>query len=153
MGESDLDAIAGLLSDPDVMRYYPRPKNREEALGWIRWNQHNYVRDGFGLWILEDSSGAFIGECGLTWQTVDSRTDLEIGYHVLPAWQGNGLATEAAHATRDFARACGIQRLIAVINPENVPSQRVAEKVGMRLEKTGTHDKTGRSMAIYSAAF
>ncbi|WP_353940151.1 GNAT family N-acetyltransferase [Streptomyces sp. HUAS MG91] len=35
---SDLDDLAALLSDPHVMRHYPRIKTREEALDWIEWN-------------------------------------------------------------------------------------------------------------------
>src|SRR4051794_31003429 len=42
MEDSDLDRMADLLGDPEVMRHYPRPKTRDEALGWIRWNQKSY---------------------------------------------------------------------------------------------------------------
>ena len=129
-------AIAGLLGDERVMRYYPRPKTRAEARAWIEWTRANYARDGFGLWVVEDTNGEFLGDCGLTWQTVDDQEDLEIGYHILPARQGQGLATEGARACRDFAGARGVQRLIAITDPENRPSQRVAEKIGMRYERS-----------------
>jgi RimJ/RimL family protein N-acetyltransferase len=50
--------------------------------------------------------------------------------------QGKGYATEAAAAARDFARdVLGARRLIAIINPQNVPSRRVAAKIGLREEK------------------
>ncbi len=150
MDAGDLDDMASLLGDPAVMTYYPRPRTRDEAAAWIRWNEDNYARDGFGLWILHDLDGAFVGDCGLTWQTVDGEPDLEIGYHLLPASQGRGLATEAATACRDLARSRGIRRLIAITNPDNVPSQRVAEKVGLTFEKA-TVTASGMPIHVHSA--
>lgn len=150
MTEHDLDAMARLLGDPAVMAYYPRPKDRDEALAWIRWNEDNYARDGFGLWVLHDEEGRFVGDCGLTWQTVDGAEDLELGYHVLPERQGAGLATEAAAACRRLAQARGIRRLIAIIHPDNVASQRVAEKVGLSFEKR-TLSGAGDPIVVYGA--
>jgi RimJ/RimL family protein N-acetyltransferase len=131
MDEDDLDDIARLLGDPVVMAHYPRPRSRDEALAWIRWNEANYARDGLGLWILHDAEGRFVGDCGLTWQVVDDEEELELGYHLVPDRQGQGLASEAAVACRDLARARGIDHLIAITGPDNVPSQRVATHVGM----------------------
>jgi len=136
MHDADLDNMAALLGDPEVMRFYPAPKSRTEARGWIRWNERNYAEYGFGLWVIETMDGTFVGDCGITWQLVDGVRDIEVGYHVLPVFQGQGLATEAALASKDFARRAGARRLIAIIDPDNVPSQRVAEKIGLAFEKT-----------------
>jgi RimJ/RimL family protein N-acetyltransferase len=137
MNDDDLDHIAALLGDSEVMRYYRRPKTRTEAQRWIDWNGRLYREHGFGLWImfLRDSD-EFVGDCGLTIQRVDGVDEIEVGYHVRADLQGKGLATEAAAACRDYAReTLNIGRLIAIINPANVPSQRVAEKIGLSLEK------------------
>jgi RimJ/RimL family protein N-acetyltransferase len=150
MDAGDLDDMARLLGDPAVMAHYPRPRTRDEAMDWIRWNERNYARDGFGLWILHDADGAFVGDCGLTWQTVDGTTHLEVGYHVLPARQGQGLATEAAAACRDLARSRGIGRLIAITRPDNVASQRVAQKIGLSLDRR-THTDSGLPIHVYAA--
>lgn len=132
MTPADLDAMAGLLGDPRVMRFYPAPKTRREALAWIEWNERGYARDGHGLWLVETSGGDFVGDCGLTWQAVNGRPRLEAGYHVRPELQGRGLATEAAAACRDHARdVLGAPELIAITHPENTASQRVAAKIGM----------------------
>lgn len=132
MTTSDLDAMAGMLGDPEVMRYYPAPKTRDQAAAWIAWNQRNYAEHGYGLWIVETLAGDFVGDCGLTWQDVNAVSKLEVGYHVATAWQGHGMATEAAAACRDFARErIGAQELIAIIHPDNRASERVAEKIGM----------------------
>jgi RimJ/RimL family protein N-acetyltransferase len=152
MCADDLDDMACLLGDPEVMTYYPRPKTREEAAKWIGWNRGLYQTHGFGLWLLTTAEGDFVGDCGLTPQVVDDVDELEVGYHVLPALQGRGYATEAAAASRDFARTVlGAPRLIAIIDPDNRPSQRVAQKIGLRPEKRTTAGN-GRDVVIYASA-
>lgn len=132
MREEDWDDMAALLSDPDVMRYYPAPKTRAEAADWIAWNLANYATHGYGLWLIETLDGAFVGDCGLTWQEVNGVPALEVGYHVRAAFQGRGLATEAAAASRDFARdQLQAAALVAIIHPDNRASERVAQKIGM----------------------
>ena len=132
MTETDLDSMAALLGDPEVMRFYPAPKSRDEAAGWIHWNQENYAEHGYGLWIIETHEGEFVGDCGLTWQPVNGAQKLEVGYHVRSDLQGQGYATEAAIACRDYARdQLEAKELIAIIHPENRASERVAEKIGM----------------------
>jgi RimJ/RimL family protein N-acetyltransferase len=151
MTADDLDDMAALLGDPDVMRYYPRPKTRKEALAWIDWNQRLYREKGFGLWLITlQTTGEFVGDCGLTPQQVEGTTDIEVGYHVRADLQGQGLATEAAAACRDHARdVLNTKRLIAIIHPDNLPSQRVAEKIGLTHERD-TASTSGDPIRIYS---
>jgi RimJ/RimL family protein N-acetyltransferase len=150
MTEADLEAMAALLGDPVVMAYYARPKDRAEALAWIEWNQRLYREHGFGLWIMEErGSGQFIGDCGLTPQLVDGTTEIEVGYHVRAELQRRGFATEAATAARAYARdVLGLDRLVALIRPDNVPSQRVAEKIGLRFERETS--RSGSTSRVYS---
>jgi RimJ/RimL family protein N-acetyltransferase len=150
MTHDDLDDMAGLLGDAEVMRYYPRPKTRDEALAWIDWNIGLYRERGFGLWIVSlRDTGEFVGDCGLTPQEVEGVVDIEVGYHVRATLQRNGYATEAAAACRDYAReVLGISRLIAIIDPANVPSQRLAERIGLRYERDA-RTKSG-TQRIYS---
>jgi RimJ/RimL family protein N-acetyltransferase len=152
MSSADLNDIAALLGDENVMRYYPRPKTPDEAQGWINWNQALYRDHGFGLWaVILRSTGEFVGDCGLTLQRIDdSDTDeVEVGYHVRASLQGVGYATEAASAARNFARdRLGLHRLIAIINPANLPSQGVARKIGLKPERHSTVH--GRECVIYA---
>ncbi|MGJ3189603.1 GNAT family N-acetyltransferase [Paenarthrobacter sp. FR1] len=129
----DLGALSALLGDPEVMTFYPAPKTRDEATAWIEWNQANYGRHGYGLWLVETHDGEFVGDCGLTWQNVNGRLELEVGYHVRVELQGRGYATEAALACLEYARdVVGAGRLVAIIHPDNMASRRVAERIGMR---------------------
>jgi RimJ/RimL family protein N-acetyltransferase len=148
MTEADVNLMAGLLGDPQVMRFYPRPKTRDEAMGWIEWNQANYATHGYGLWIIETHDGDFVGDCGLTWQEVGDNKLLEVGYHVGRILQGKGFATEAARACLDLAAGpIGEAHVVAIINPENVPSRRVAEKLDMRVEQET--NVSGRPAVVY----
>ena len=136
MTDDDLEDMAAMLAYPDVMEYYPRPKSRGEAQAWIDWNKSNYAQHGYGLWIIETKAGKFAGDCGLTWQAVNGRPELEVGYHVRAEMQGRGYATEAAAACRDFARdVLAARHLVAIIHPDNRASRRVAEKIGLEFEE------------------
>jgi len=150
MTDADLDDMAELLGDEQVMSYYARPKTRSEAQAWIDWNKQLYRAHGFGLWAMSvTETGAFVGDCGLTIQRVDGVDEIEIGYHVKAEYQGRGYATEAATGCRELARGhLSVHRLIAIIDPDNRPSQAVAEKIGLTLEKrTNT---TGGERLVYA---
>ena len=131
----DVDDVAEVLGAPDPARPGRRQRTRADAEHWIAWNQRNYIEHGFGLWVVETHAGAFVGDCGLTVQDVEGEPFVEVGYHVHLALRGQGLATEAAAAVRDTARDAGVPHLVAIIRPENLPSQRVAQNIGLSLER------------------
>jgi RimJ/RimL family protein N-acetyltransferase len=137
----DLDAIHAILGDAETMRYYPAPFTRDKSRQWIEWNLANYRDHGHGLWVLESKeTGELLGDCGLIPQTVEGEPEVEIGWHVVKShWRG-GLATEAGAACRDYAfDGLGLTKVVSLIRPENVPSRRVAEKLGMTIEKEISH--------------
>jgi RimJ/RimL family protein N-acetyltransferase len=77
-----------------------------------------------------------IGDCGIILQQVEGERLYEIGYHLRCDFWGQGLATEAAIACRDWGFALlKTERLISLIRPENLPSRRVAERTGMTVWK------------------
>ncbi len=129
----DVDALACVLSDPETMRFYPAPLDQAGVEDWITRNRRRYAKDGHGLWaMISKVNGELIGDCGLTIQEVDGANEVEIGYHVRRDHWGQGLAPEAARACRDFGFAhLPVDRLVSIIRPENLPSRRVAEKIGM----------------------
>ena len=100
---ADLDFVAEMLADPEVMRYYPKLYAREEALLWLERQRGRYVRDGHALWLVHR-----------------------------PYWR-RGYAAEAARGVRDHAfGAYGYPRVVSLIRPENAPSQAVARTLGMQ---------------------
>jgi ribosomal-protein-alanine N-acetyltransferase len=130
----DLDFLAEMLADAEVMRYYPSCCNREEAAQWLQRQLDRYARFGHGLWLAEErASGEPRGQVGLTRQTVEDRLRVDCGWLIHRPYWRQGLATEAALACRQFAfDVLGLDDLISLIRPENIPSQGVARKLGMR---------------------
>jgi RimJ/RimL family protein N-acetyltransferase len=137
MDMQDVANLRGIFSDPEAMRYYPSTKDDAETRRWIKTNIDSYALFGIGLWIatLKDSQ-QFVGQCGLVVQDVEGSMEIEIGYLFLRTFWGQGLATEAARACRDYGfDQLGFTRLVSLIHVRNMASRRVAEKVGMTLEK------------------
>lgn len=96
----------------------------------------NYKKHGFGLWavILKETS-TFIGQAGLTYQDVEGIKELEIGYLLIRKYWHNGYATEAAITCKEYAfNHLNQNRVVTIIRDTNYASQRVAERVGMKIE-------------------
>jgi ribosomal-protein-alanine N-acetyltransferase len=135
----DLDALWALYEDPEITRYIPdAPRTREEAREELEWHMNGHPRHPeLGLWatVLKEN-GLFIGRCGLLPWTIEGRDEVEVAYAIARPYWGRGLATEAASAILSYGfDVLGLGRLISTIIPDNIASQRVAEKIGMRLEK------------------
>jgi RimJ/RimL family protein N-acetyltransferase len=131
------DVLAGVYCDPDAMRYYPRPYSRKEVAERIESSRAAYAREGHGLYtVVLKATGEVMGDCGPTIQEVEGTPEIEIGYHFLPRFWGHGYATEAARAARDWVfRHLACERVISLVRPVNVPSQRVAARNGMSIAK------------------
>ena len=130
---SDLDFVAEMLADPEVMRFYPEPLTREQSFAWIERQRERYARHGHALWLVsERATGEPVGQVGLILQDVEGRPEPEIGYLVHRPYWRRGYASEAAGAVRDWAfERKGLDRVISLIRPANVPSQAVARRLGM----------------------
>jgi ribosomal-protein-alanine N-acetyltransferase len=137
----DLESLHEILGDAETMRFYPAPFTLEDTARWIERNQRRYVDDGFGLWVVrERSTGAFLGDCGLTLQPVEGEPLVEVGWHVRRDRWGEGIAPEAGIGCRDWAfEHLDVERIISLIRPDNVQSRRVAEKLGMAVWRETTH--------------
>ena len=145
----DLDDLAAILGAPDPARPGHATRTREDTERWIAWNLDNYRTYGFGLWAVETHDGRFVGDCGLTMQDIEGDLHLEVGYHVAPGLRGRGLATEAAAAVRRAAAEAREPHLVAIIRPDNEPSQRVAQRIGLRLERRAY--KAGGEVLVFGA--
>ena len=136
MTDDDLDELTTTLAAWDPGGPDREPRTRADAARWIAWTKDNYAEHGHGLWVIETHEGRFVGDCGLTIQDVEGEDLVEVGWHVHPELRRQGYATEAAAAVRATARSTGVtDHLIAIIRPDNLPSQRVAQKIGLRLER------------------
>jgi RimJ/RimL family protein N-acetyltransferase len=148
----DIPALVGLWTDPDVTRYMGGPR---DAAGLSRslGEDAAAIPATFDLRpVVEKVSGEVVGHCGLLEKLVDGSPEIELVYVFVKAAWGRGLATEAARALRNHAISeMGIHRLIALIDPDNAASARVAAKIGLEFEKT-TVRPGGKEMQVYSLA-
>jgi RimJ/RimL family protein N-acetyltransferase len=130
----DVQAMFELNSDPDVIRYAePTPAlDLQEAMKRMEQGPlSDYEKYGYGRFAVEwKETGEVIGFCGIKY--IPEIELPEIGYRYLTQYWGRGIGTEAARVCVDFARDdLKIEKLVALILPENVASMRVAEKLGM----------------------
>lgn len=138
--DEDFEFLQSLLADPEVVRFIGNgnTRNRDGALEFLYWIYRSYREaPDIGLRVItREADRRRIGHAGLVNQLVDGNEELEIGYWIAPNYWGQGYAKEAAAAIRDYGiHQLGKKRMISLIQPGNEASKRVAEHVGMSLEK------------------
>jgi RimJ/RimL family protein N-acetyltransferase len=131
---ADYDAIHEVYADPEVMRYVGHGAHRTptETARALRGYADALAARGYGfVAVVERSSGAVVGDAGLH-PLAGRGPDIELGYTLARAAWGRGYATEAAGALRDHAFATlGVPRVMAQVEPANLASRHVLEKLGM----------------------
>ncbi len=150
----DIDDLAAIYADPVVMRFFDGTYTHEITKQWLEERVFEcYEKKGWGLWAtIYKMNNKLIGRCGLIPQIVDGLEEVEIGYLLAKEYWGMGLATEAACISRDYGwEKLQANRLISLIAPDNIASQKVAKKVGLTYEKeTFMWNKTIRIYSIYA---
>lgn len=147
----DAEAFFPLCTDPAVIRYtgdLGTVNSVEQAREILRTRpMADYQKHGFGrLACVLKSSGLVIGFAGLKY--LDDLQEVDIGYRLLPAYLGLGLATEACRPiVRHGFEAVKLERIIGLVVPENVASVRVLEKLGLNF--TGMIENQSRMLAKY----
>lgn len=135
---NDLGEISEVLGNAEVMRFsLSGPYSHEKCEEFVEACITSYERKGSGLFaVVLKETGRVIGYCGFYFQMIDSKEEVEIGYRLHPTYWNQGLATEASRRVQDFGfKNLGFDRMISIIEAENIASIRVAEKNGMRYEK------------------
>ena len=136
---SDAAAMDQVFTDPEVMRFSDGVKSPAWVRDWLDSSEQQFYEPwGFGPWaVVERSSETVLGYCGLfRFPDIDGVPEIELGYRLARAHWGRGFATEAALAVRNYAfETLRLPRLVALVDPANTASIRVAEKIGMHFEK------------------
>ena len=130
----DLPLFTEMNKDPRVMRYFPAILTDKQTESFYNRIQSEFERNGWGLYAVElKSNGTFIGYVGLheIGFDADFTPGVEIGWRLATDFHNQGLATEAAKEVLKFARQNGLQRLYSFTTKQNVPSERVMQKIGM----------------------
>jgi len=134
----DTDFILELLNEPSFIRNIGDRGVRtiDDANSYIlNGPVASYAKNGFGLYLVKlKETDESIGMCGLIkWDTLE---DVDIGYAFLPRFWSKGYAVEAAQAIKEYAKhVIGLNRIVAITDPENEGSIRVLQKIGLNLER------------------
>ena len=136
--EGDAAAFYVLGSDPAIIRFTGDPglTSIEHAREVLRSHPlADYQKYGFGRWAcLHKETGAIIGFAGLKY--LEDLKEVDIGYRLVPAHWGAGLATEAGRAVLDYGfRELHLEEIIGLADPVNVASVRVLEKLGFSFDR------------------
>lgn len=140
----DAEPFARLNADPEVMRHFPGPLDRERSDALLRRISGDLDRRGWGLWALEErSSGLMLGFTGLSLVSFEApfTPAVEIGWRLLPSHWGRGLATEAAGAALAFGFGeLGLDEIVAFTAVGNVRSRAVMRRLGMARDSAEDFD-------------
>lgn len=129
----DFDGLYKILSDKETMKYYPKPYDNDGVRRWINWCLESYKQNSFGLWALElKDTGEFIGDCGISMQSIDGETLPEIGYHINKSYWRQGYAKEACLAVKNwFFENTDFDCVYSYMNRDNIASWSTARSNGM----------------------
>lgn len=135
--EKDLEVLAPMYSNINVMRFIGSGKTLTRAQtekSVANWNEYQ-TKHGFSNWaVIRKEDDTFLGKCGLSW--LPDNSDVEISYIFDEPYWGMGYATEISKAVLDYGlNKLGLHQIIALVYPQNSPSIKVIEKIGMKYER------------------
>jgi len=135
---NDVEALYAFYQDIEIRRYFPDGvlsyDDTREELEWYMNGHPQYPK--LGLWAtVHKPSGKFIGRCGLLPWEIDGKLEIEIAYLLGKEFWHQGFATETAQGIMSYGfEKLHLTRLICMMHPENIASQKVAERIGMKFE-------------------
>ena len=164
----DAEALYDLFGDEEIMGALNREpvSDVDDARAMIEKGMDGWRTDGVGPFIIErkENDRQVVGQAGLmifdtrgwtpsTWAQAGGHAQPELGWALLRAHWGHGYATEAAAAIRDWAHEHrSIDRLVSLISPDNLRSQRVAERLGATPTETVTPADSRRKAVVWRHA-
>lgn len=154
--EDDIEPLARILADPQVMRFIGdgHPCSREEGVVWWEKIRRRWEEDGFDVWaaVLKQTDG-LVGWIGLAvsdWLP-ELMSATEVGWLLDRRYWGRGLATEGGAASLAYAfGTLDVERVVSICHSANTASERVMQRLGMRREGDSIHPKFGTPLLIYA---
>jgi len=141
--DEDIAPFAEMCADPQVMRYFPEPLTREKSEYLVSRCREKQEKDRFCIAPVEvKANGEFLGFVGLNRPSYDAPLPfdpcVEIGWRLKRSAWGQGYASEAAREWLRFGfETIGLDEIVAFTIPENIPSQKVMQRIGMTRDVDG----------------
>jgi ribosomal-protein-alanine N-acetyltransferase len=132
----DLEPLTALHLDPEVCRFIGLRTPEQTREGLKEWIS-GYRSRGFAKWaVVSRETGKFIGRSGMTPEEYEGISEPELGWTLARKHWGFGYATEAAAAVmKHWFEVLGFRRVISLVDPQNVASERVATRIGMIFDR------------------
>ncbi len=154
--KDDFDDYFALCHQPDIHPYVSHISHDKEVeyARFISYIQMVYGFYGFGLWgIYLKENDTLIGQAGIESQLVEDTGEITLSYFVDPDHQRHGYGFEACRAILDYsADELEFNRITAIISPENIPSRRLAEKLGFDFKKMIFYQNTESCLYVRNTA-
>lgn len=134
LSEVDLSPLHHISNEPLVRRYLwdDEPVSMAQIQSIYAQSVREFAEKGLGLFSIRSrGEEQLLGLCGF--RSLENTGEIELAYELSPEWWGRGLATEASRACLQYAfEEVGLERVMAGVEPQNVASKRVLEKLGMK---------------------
>jgi len=132
----DVEPEVSLWQDPEVTRFMGGPRNDERVRAILLEELVEPPAGPLGQWpVVDKATGGFIGDCGLLAKEIAGRDEVELVYVLVTGAWGHGYATEIGSALLRFAfEELHRERIVSLIDVDNLASKHVAQKLGMHLE-------------------
>ncbi|WP_282027903.1 GNAT family N-acetyltransferase [Ruegeria faecimaris] len=140
--EDDFSALEAFFAS-DASKFVGGPKRADETWRTLALLLGHWTLRGYGYWAVEEKgAGKYIGHVGLWFP--HSWPEPEIGWTLMSSATGKGYATEAALAARTYAYdVLGWDTAISLIDPDNLASRAVADRLGARFDSIYKHPAYG----------
>ncbi|MGB0391284.1 MAG: GNAT family N-acetyltransferase [Salibacteraceae bacterium] len=152
--QHDLEEFTALNANSEVMKHFPSPLSKKETQHFLNRLITHQKKHGFCYFAVETLSNTeFIGFIGLATQEYKSEFTpaTDIGWRLKPSSWGKGYATEGAKRCLKYAfNDLKINKLIATCTSQNINSEKVMQKIGMRKEGIFNHPKLVEYPSIQS---
>lgn len=137
LNPSDYIELCKFLQDIEVMYAWEHAFSDKQVREWLDKNILRYKNEGFGYWaVINKGNNKLIGNAGLLSTLIDGEKRVEVGYIFNKEFWHKGFAYESAKACVDYAfNKLNLSEIYASIRPTNLSSIKVAEKLGMKLQK------------------
>ncbi len=151
--ESDADELFAIYSVPENVRFMGKGSSSvDELRGYISRHIQDHPGTGPGLSAaFLKETGEMIGRSGLFFSNIDGVDEVELAYLIDRIHWGKGYSTEASQAILDYGFGeLGLERIIAIIDPLNSGSIRVADKCGFTYERALSNYKDFGNVGLYA---
>jgi RimJ/RimL family protein N-acetyltransferase len=129
--------IVDLWTDENMAAYTGGPRDRNFMIEEVTKSSKKPRKEEYDLWMIElIESGKLIGQAGFIPKTIENEQYIELNYYIVKDKWGNGYATEIGRALLKHAfEIKKVKTVVAIIDPKNLSSKVVAEKIGMKYWK------------------